>query len=950
MASQETRPSYPDWFPHTEKHPTKEGRDYAVAWGSETRYRRASTPPAMIRLLPRTALVLLAVGALISLLRAQPDRIAVDQGAAGTWHALQKLRTFASVLHTTAHPDDEHGGVLTWLSRGLGAHVSLLTLTRGESGDNALGSELFDALGLIRTEELLAANRYYGVDRQYFTSAIDYGYSKRVSEAWNQWSRTKVLEQVVRVIRKDRPLVVVSRFQGEPRDGHGQHIAAGEITREAFHAAADPDRFPQHWTSDGLRPWQARRLYAGGVRNDEPAAVAIDVTQYSPWLGRSYRQIARLGLSLQRSQNAGRSSATPGSAVRRYQQLWPLPGSSEATHPSFFKDLQTDWGSLASLAGTPDSPELIAQGRTVGAQVEAAVAAFTMQQPTDSVPALAAGLRTTRALLTNLAPEADAAFLLRTKVQQFEQALRAALGLNLVALAVPPHTASGTPTTLAAVVPGQTIAIDLTLEGSNLAYLSDVDLQIARPPDWQVVPETEARRASDRTIVRRIRTTIGADTKLSRPAFSRTSLTQHHYTRAEPAVAAIAVATFRVEGVPVTIRTPVQRREARLPYGYVLRDLQVLPAVSLTVRPAVTIVPHEQETVTVTVEVERAGPATIAGTLALQAPPGWAVRPVRVSLASQPVDERFDFTLHRTDSSNTADTLTAVATLGNQTYREGYQAIAYRDLETRYLFRDAHSVLRDVAVTLPNPLTVGYVMGIGDEIPAAIRQLGARVQFLEGSDLDTEALDQLDAIIVGTRAYAVRPDLHQHNDRLLEYAERGGHLIVLYNTQEFVPNRHAPFPAELPRRPEEVTEEDAAITILAPDHPVLHWPNRIDPNDFTGWVEQRGSKFLSAWDSAYTPIVSAHDLGQPAQQGGWLMASHGRGHYTYFAYALHRQLPFGVPGAYRILANLLSVRHASELRRPDIDGDAAPVPLAESEDTQQTPGHVAEYDGQPNVG
>ena len=208
----------------------------------------------------------------------------------------------------------------------------------------------------------------------------------------------------------------------------------------------------------------------------------------------------------------------------------------------------------------------------------------------------------------------------------------------------------------------------------------------------------------------------------------------------------------------------------------------------------------------------------------------------------------------------------------------------------------------------------------------------------------------MDAIIVGTRAYAVRPDLHQHNDRLLEYAERGGHLIVLYNTQEFVPNRHAPFPAELPRRPEEVTEEDAVITILAPDHPVLHWPNRIDASDFTGWVEQRGSKFLSAWDSAYTPIVSAHDFGQPAQQGGWLMASHGRGHYTYFAYALHRQLPFGVPGAYRILANLLSVRRASELRRPDIDGDAPPVPLAESEDTQQTPGHVAEYDGQPNVG
>ena len=872
----------------------------------------------MINLVKRTALVLLTLVTIGPLLRAQPRAVAVDRGSAGAWQAIQKLRTFASVLHTTAHPDDEHGGVLTWLSRGLGARVGLLTLTRGESGDNAIGSELFDALGLIRTEELRAANRYYGVDQQYFTSAVDYGFSKRVSEAWSQWARTEVLEEVVRVIRMNRPLVIVSRFQGRPRDGHGQHIAAGEITQEAFHAAADPERFPEQLAASGLGPWQANRLFVGGVRMDEPASVEVNVGQYSPWLGLSYRRLARLGLSLQRSQNAGLSIATPGAVVRRYQQIWPLPGP-EPTGSNFFQGLQTGWESLAHLAGSSDSALLTARGRTIGGQVEAAAAAFTLQQPANSVPALAAGLRATRELLAELATGNDAAFLLRTKERQFEHALSAALGLDLFAVAVPPQTEFSTPAELTAVVPGQTVAIDLSLTGSNLARVSDVELRVAVPPDWRVLSETAASQNPDGTIIRRMLVTIATDARLSRTSFTRTTLTEYRYTGSERELASfatpavIAVARFRVDGVPVTLHSAVRRRRARPPYGYVLKELQVLPAVSLTVRPPVTIVPKEREAVTLTVHVERAGPASTAGTLTLESPPGWKVRPARVNLAQTPVDERFKFTLSRAGATGSEGTVTAVANLGGRTYREGYQSIEYRDLETRYLFREARSVLRGVDVTLPDDLAVGYVMGVGDDIPMAIGQLGSRVQLLKDQDLETGQLDQFDTIIIGTRAYAVRSDLHRSNDRLLRYAERGGNLIVLYNTQEFEPNRHAPFPAELPRRAEEVSEEDAVVDILARNHPDLHWPNQIEPRDFEGWLEQRGSKFLSTWSPAYTPIVSSHDLGQPAQRGGWLPAHPGRGRYPYFAYALHRQLPFGVPGAYRILANLLSMGRAERI-------------------------------------
>ena len=241
----------------------------------------------------------LATGLLIA---AQPSL--PEQGATATWQKLRKLQTTASVLHTTAHPDDEHGAVLTWLSRGQGAHVSLLTLTRGESGDNAIGPELFDALGLIRTDELLQSDRYYGVDRQYFTTAIDYGFSKRLDEAIEKWGREAVLREVVRVIREDRPFVVISRFQGNERDGHGNHQAAGLITAEAFKAAGDPAMFPEQ-LADGLRPWQPLKLYVGGVRENEAWTIKVDTGRYDPVLGDSYQGLARLGLAYQRSQNGG---------------------------------------------------------------------------------------------------------------------------------------------------------------------------------------------------------------------------------------------------------------------------------------------------------------------------------------------------------------------------------------------------------------------------------------------------------------------------------------------------------------------------------------------------------------------------------------------------------------------------------------------------------------------
>ena len=240
-------------------------------------------------------------------------------------------------------------------------------------------------------------------------------------------------------------------------------------------------------------------------------------------------------------------------------------------------------------------------------------------------------------------------------------------------------------------------------------------------------------------------------------------------------------------------------------------------------------------------------------------------------------------------------------------YREGYDVIQHRDLETRFLYRAAAAGVRGIDVTIAPGLKVGYVMGVGDDVPSGLAQLGADVQLLGAQDLAASDLERFDAIETGTRAYAVRDDLRTYNRRLLDYAKNGGNLIVLYNSQEFVPNQHAPFPAELPRNPEEVSEEDSPVEILAPADPVFNTPNKITAADFDRWVEQRGSKFWSTWDAAYSPMIATHDRGQAPQKGGWLHARYGKGHYTYFAYALHRQLPYGVPGPYRLLANLLSL-------------------------------------------
>ncbi len=948
------------------------------------------------------------------------ERLDPDRGAMGAWQRILKLRTTASLLHVTAHPDDEHAGMLTLASRGWGARTALLSLNRGEAGANAIGPELFDGLGLIRTRELVLAGRYYGLDDLYFTNAVDYGYSKSVEEAFRSWNRDAVLEDMVRVIRLNRPWVVVARFHGSPRDGHGHHHAAGLLAPEAVEAAADPTRFPHQIEREGLRPWRARRTYRGGVRVDEPFHVRVDAREESPWLGARVQRWASRGLSLQRSQTAGR--VREGGGLYRYElRDWVEGGGGrvDATVPagraasSFFAGLDTSLAGLPDLLGEAADPGTRALLARLQSLVDQVVAEFDFRAPSRSVPDLARGLGLARSAIAASASSPEVRFHLRLKERQLRDAIAAASGLGVKA-----QPAEGTAS--AVVVPGQTLEVGITVEGSEAVGFEVAEIRIV-DRTGVVLGRTASVVETNEGFAARMEVRVpgrDGDATEAGPYFAREGLARNHYEVTDSAAlhlpwrrpALSVAADLVVGGTTLTHTAPLTAPVPRLPEGSVTRPIEVLPALSVVVEPNVRVVPvaqagappgdprpggptgtserpapevddppdrpaatsHRPTTATVTAvggpapaserattalsrsgtwvnaQPDRPAPASgrpatpmnapatavvpqaggptqaapipvrarltantapLAAETRLEVPAGWTATPATVAHDFARAGEVAEVAFQVVPPAGWrgAATLHAVSRADGREYRTGYRTIEHRDLRLARLRRPATTTVRAVPVARLDGARVGYVMGVGDEVPAAIEALGARVEPLDAATLaDPGSLGALDAIVVGTRAYAVRDDLLEHNQRLIEYARAGGNLVILYQTQEFVPEVMAPHPASLPPGAEEVSEEDAPVRLLRPAHPVLAAPNRITEADFEGWVEQRGSKFLTDWDAAYTPLVETHDRGQAPQQGIWLTAEVGAGHYTYLALALHRQLPHGVPGAFRILSNVLS--------------------------------------------
>ncbi len=854
--------------------------------------------------------------------------LALDEGAAGLWQKLLKLRTTASVLYTTAHPDDEESGVLTLLARGMGVRTALLTLNRGEGGANALGPELFDALGLVRTEELRLAGRWYGLDDQYFTTAVDYGFSKTLDEAMRSWDRDAILGDMVRVIRTNRPLVVISRWYGGERDGHGHHQAAGVLTPLAVRAAADPTRFPEQITREHLRPWTVKRLYRGRILEGEPMDAMLDPGRTDPWLGRSYREVGAEGLSLQRSQTAGRVRTFGTGAPSTYQRLIP-PRDDPRPEAGLglFDGLDVSLPGIFDLLG--DMPPAGAGEHlvTAAAEIGAAVEALRMDDTRSVADHLVAALGALRAAERATPAGAEAAFHLAVKERQLADALAAALGLRLDAVATRPGADPDAP--MGPVVPGADVDVRVRLVDGGARAVRVSDMALRAPGGWGVERKSSGTRVTPGGSPAEAAFTVHVpvDAAPSRPWFFRTSIAENRYQvrdssalglgEAPPVL--VAAATVEAGGEPITLTREVRTLELDAPYGTLRRRLAVVPRLSLRARPAVHVVARGLPgPFRVDVEVVSADAAPVDAAVSLELPEGWSAEPgsapVRVEGEGQRASVAFTVTPARTAPAGPAPpggwTLEAVARVpggdGTTTYREGYEVIRHRDLGLARLYAPARVRVVPVDVTVEPDLSVGYVMGVGDAVPEAIEELGARVTLLDEGALASGDLSAYDAIVVGTRAYAVRPDLVAATPRLLAWVRAGGRMVVLYQTPEFDPATEAPLPATLPDDAEETSEEDAPVAILAPGDPLLSRPNRIGPADFDGWIEQRGSKFFATWDAAYTPLVETHDTGQAPQRGVWLTARVGAGRWTYVALALHRQLPWGVAGAYRILANLVA--------------------------------------------
>ncbi|MFK7848262.1 MAG: hypothetical protein AB8G77_23445, partial [Rhodothermales bacterium] len=411
---------------------------------------------------------------------------------------------------------------------------------------------------------------------------------------------------------------------------------------------------------------------------------------------------------------------------------------------------------------------------------------------------------------------------------------------------------------------------------------------------------------------------VALDASLSDTYFSRATINDSQYEIASmdkmhtPAgsPAQMVVLHYEVSGVDLRLTEAVRTRRANLPKGYAFKALKVAPRVAVNASPARRIVPLVKQPVLFNVDIEilNNDPKGTRGTLRLDAPASWQITPasIAVSLDQPGQQEQYSFQVAAQGMDTRAYNVKAVFESNGVLYSEGYETVDQEGLETHYLYKPAQVEVHGLEVDIAEGLNIGYIMGVGDAVPDAISQLGANVSLLSAEDLESGALDPYDTIVVGTRAYAVRQDLLRFNNRLMDYARDGGHVLVLYQTPEYVPAQMAPYPAELPRSAEEISEEDAPVTILEPDHAVFQYPNKITVTDFDHWVEQRGSKFFSSWDDAYLPLIVSQDTNQDPQKGGWLMADLEGGHFTYFAYAIHRQAPFAVPGALRIFANLLS--------------------------------------------
>ncbi len=798
-------------------------------------------------------------------------------GSSEVRRTLARLRTLGSVLMVAAHPDDENTALLAYFAKGRHMRTGYLSLTRGEGGQNLIGAEQGELMGLIRTQELLMARRVDGA-QQFFTRAIDFGFSKSADEARAMWGGEQVLSDVVWTIRRFQPDVIVLRFSGTSRDGHGQHQLSAMLGKEAFDAAADPAKFPEQLKI--AAPWRAKRLlynmpgFTPEMQKAAEAAkdkVTLDLGEYDPLSGYSYGEIAGMSRSLHKSQAMG--SAERKGETRDYVRVI----GGEAMTSDVFDGIDTTW----ARAG----------GAAVDQALVQAEQAFDARRPEAVVPAL---VEARRRMVALRGPWVD------IKRGEIDEAIAQAAGIWLDGLADRSVVSPGTSVNVRHTVLMRSRGVEAKLLGIDGVG-------------------AEAALSYNQPVTRDAKVAIDTGRGYSQPVWLTRPPNGAMYAVADPRLIGMAegepvvTARFRlrVAGQEIELARPVVYRTVDATRGELVRNLVVAPAVAVEFAERTLVFPSRTAR-DITVQV-RANQARAEGALTLEPPAGWSVAPPSQTFALKDAGEvaSLRFKVSPPESDSTAQ-LKAVARLGATEVRHGMRVVDYDHIPPQTVFPDAAAkVVRVDARVLAH--NVGYVMGAGDDVPQALRQLGCEVTLLSADDLAGGDLARFDAIVAGVRAYNTRRDLRANQQRLLDYVSDGGTLVVQYNTapsnffrgrEQVSLDRIGPYPIKLSSG--RVSVEEAPMGAVNPDHRLLQAPNHIEPRDYDGWVQERGLYFASEWDPKYEPIWEIADPGEKPQRGGTLFATHGQGVYVFTPLAWFRQLPAGVPGAYRLFANIIS--------------------------------------------
>lgn len=825
---------------------------------------------------------------LIAQIRAQPNIAGADEIKL----TLGKLRVLGSALMIAAHPDDENTGVLAYLARGRKIRTAYLSLTRGEGGQNLIGSEQGDALGVIRTQELLAARRIDGA-QQFFTRAIDFGFSKSPQESISKWGHDEVLSDIVWVIRKYQPDVVILRFSGTPRDGHGQHQASAILGKEAYEAAADPSRFPEQlrWA----KPWRAKRLvwnaFAFTPEQEREAAkiahrIQVDAGAFDPLLGYSFGEIAGISRSQHRSQGMG-APQQRGPSINYF-----TPVSGDTAEKDLFDGVDTSW-------------KRVPGGEAIGNLLARADAAYDPAHPEKIIGLLAEARRTVAALADSGNPWAS------EKLPDLDHAIELCGGFWIDA------ASEGFSFT-----PGSEVSVTVTViqRASSGARWNTVAVAGFNQQNHQDV----GTALSDNVpVTRKLSIAIPSSEgytqpfwlKLPHKGFLYDIRDQQLIGRAAPTTPLTADLGLEIGGARLQLSVPVHYRYVDHVRGELTRPLEIVPPVAVDLPETAVIFPSN-EPKQIVVQI-RANSGPVDGDVRLEVPDGWkaATKSAGFHLTAAGAQEEVAFEVTPPPTHHDVAAFRAVATVNGREVDTGMQSIAYEHIPPQTIFLPSRGKLERFDVSLLSK-NIGYIMGAGDGVPESIRQMGGSVTLLTEEDLARGDLSRYDVIVTGVRAYNVRPDLRAAETRLLAYVQNGGALVVQYNVLEFARfggpalpmGQLGPYPFQISR--DRVVEEDSPVKVLDPMCSLLREPNEIGESDFKGWIQERGLYFAEKWDPRYGVVIATHDTGEKDLPGGMLFAKYGKGIYIFTAYSWFRELPAGVPGAYRIFANLLSAGKA----------------------------------------